>query len=98
MSKETARPQKRKRKQNEKEAASEWPEPEPAPAAETEAPEGADSPPLSVCRCVTHRGEVIFHVLLSDGRIEQMKKDDLIATAPNVYLDYMEHLYLHRLC
>jgi hypothetical protein len=51
----------------------------------------ADSSPLAVIRVLTFRGEVLYHVLLTDGRVVQMKKDELAGKAPDVYLDYLGH-------
>jgi hypothetical protein len=50
-----------------------------------------ESAPLAVIRVLTFRGEVVYHVLLADGRVVPMKKEELAAKAPDVYLDYLGH-------
>jgi hypothetical protein len=44
---------------------------------------------------LTFHGEVLFHVMLADGRVVPMKRDELHSSAPNVYIDYMEHRLLN---
>jgi hypothetical protein len=49
------------------------------------------APPMAVAGLVKVHGELAYQVMLADGTVVQMQKQELIETAPNAYLDYLEH-------
>jgi hypothetical protein len=46
--------------------------------------------PRAVLRAVKFRGELVFHVLLADSRVVQMKRSEILEVGVNLYLDFLE--------